>query len=155
MTRIFCLKLRLNLNGLCPQKSSRKKKRGQFVNNGWKELRSVTKLDWQLNYGNETTLNIPPFWSVKSIHLLKSTSRSPYTSWIVFIEWGKWLPKWRYLKIKLKRTNVFIWSINGRFFFKEWGSLLVCAEEKLSLHGKRAVCTCMYEQLGLTQYEGF
>lgn len=97
-------------------KSPQEKKRGQFVNNGWKELRSVTKLDWHLNYGNETTLNIPPFWSVKSIHLLKSTSRSPYTSWIVFIEWGKWLPKWRYLKIKLKRTNVFIWSINGRFF---------------------------------------
>lgn len=55
---------------------------------------------------------------VSEKHTFKSTSRSPYTSWIVFIEWGKWLPKWRHLKTKLKRTNVFIWSINGRFFKK-------------------------------------
>lgn len=50
-------------------KLHQEKKRDQFVNNGWKELRSVTKLNCHLNYGNETTLNIPPFWSVKSINL--------------------------------------------------------------------------------------
>lgn len=55
---------------------------------------------------------------VSEKHTFKSTSRSPYTSWIVFIEWGKWLPKWRHFKTKLKRTNVFIWSINGRFLKK-------------------------------------
>lgn len=131
-------------------KSPQEKKRDQFVNNGWKELRSVTKLDWHLNYGNETTLNTV---LVSEKYTFKSTSRSPYTSWIVFIEWGKWLPKWRQMK-KTEKDKCFH-LVNKRPFLKEWGSLLVCAEEKLSLHGKRAVCTCMYEQLGLTQYEGF
>lgn len=56
---------------------------------------------------------------------------------------------------KTKKDKCFHLVNKRPFFLKELGSLLVCAEEKLSLHGKRAVCTCMYEQLGLTQYEGF
>lgn len=69
MTPNFLIKIPTEFKWTMFSKVLKKKKRDQFVNNGWKELRSVTKLNCHLNYGNETTLNIPPFWSVKSIHL--------------------------------------------------------------------------------------
>lgn len=81
---------------------------------------------------------------VSEKYIFKSIFRLLYIFWIVFIEWCKWFLKWRYLKIKLKRINVFIWLING-CFLKEWGSLFVCVEEKLFLYGKCVVCMCMYE----------